>query len=91
MQIKVMREKYGIVLEDVCETINVSRNGVYFLSTRHYEVGEPVMVVVPYQEGDVTIPVPARVVRQDEAKDSYGHAVALRLEEPGVPPAPENQ
>ena len=81
MKIKVTREKYGTILEDVCETINVSRNGVYFLSTRNYDVGELVEVVVPYKEADVTIPVPARVVRQDEPQDSFYHAVALKLEQ----------
>ncbi|MBZ5544388.1 MAG: PilZ domain-containing protein [Acidobacteriia bacterium] len=80
LQIRVTREKYGTVLEDVCETINVSRNGVYFLSTRNYDVGELVEVVVPYKEGDVTIPVSARVVRQDEPGDSFYHAVAVKLE-----------
>jgi predicted nucleic acid-binding Zn-ribbon protein len=82
MRIQVTREKYGTVLEDVCETINISRNGVYFLSTRNYDVGELVRVVVPYKEGDVTIPVPARVVRQDEPQDSFYHAVAVKLEKP---------
>ena len=82
MKIQVTREKYGTVLEDVCETINVSRNGVYFLSTRNYDVGERLKVVVPYKEGDITIPVPARVVRQDEPQGSFYHAVAIKLEKP---------
>jgi predicted nucleic acid-binding Zn-ribbon protein len=82
MRIQVTREKYGTILEDVCETINVSGNGAYFLSTRNYDVGELVRVVVPYKEGDVTIPVPARVVRQDEPGDSFYHAVAVKLEKP---------
>ena len=82
MKIQVTREKYGTLLVDVCETINVSRNGVYFLSTRNYDLGEQLRVVVPYKEGDVSIPVPARVVRQDEPQDSFYHAVAIRLETP---------
>jgi len=82
MKIQVTREKYGTVLEDICETVNVSRNGVYFLSARNYDVGELLQVVVPYKEGDVAIPVPARVVRQDERGDSFYHAVAIKLEKP---------
>ncbi len=80
MQIKVMRHKYGTQLEDVCETLNISRNGAYFLTSQNYDVGERVKVILPYKEGDVVIPVPARVVRQDQPKGTYLHAIALQLE-----------
>jgi len=80
MQIKVLRQKYGTVLEDICETVNVSGNGAYFLSRQNYDVGELIEVVLPYEEGALTIPVPARVVRRDEPPGSYLHAVAIQLE-----------
>jgi hypothetical protein len=82
MKIQVTRQKYGTLLVEVCETINVSRNGVYFLSPQNYDLGEEVRVVVPFKEGDVSIPVPARVVRQDQPQDTFYHAVAIKLEKP---------
>lgn len=83
MKIKVTRRVYGTPLDDICETENVSRNGVYFLSSQHYDVGERVEVVMPYKEGDVPIPVPAQVVRLDWPKQSSFRAVAIRLEKKG--------
>lgn len=80
MKIKVERRKYGHVLEDLCETRNVSRKGVYFTSSQIYEVGETVQVVMPYNEGDLAIPVTGRVVRVDQPRAGTGRAVALRLE-----------
>jgi len=43
-------------------------------------VGERVSVVLHYKEGDVSIPVPAYVVRVEPAKDGTHQAVAIRLE-----------
>lgn len=80
MQIKVIRQKYGTILEDVCQTENVSRTGAYFVSSQNYDKGELVKVILPYKEGDLAIPVPARVVRQDQPKGSFYHAVAIHLE-----------
>jgi hypothetical protein len=81
LPIKVTRERYAFTAPEVCQTINVSRYGVYFLSRKHYDVGEPVQVVMPYKEGDLAIPMRARVVREDQCKDSDCHAVAIHLEE----------
>lgn len=80
MKIKVTRRVYGTPLEDICETENVSRHGVYFQTTQNYDVGEKVEIVVPYKEGDVTISVPARVVRVDHGRGTSLRAVAIRLE-----------
>jgi hypothetical protein len=80
MLIKVIRLKYGTAFDDICTTANVSRTGAYFLSQQHYDVGEMVNVVLPYKEGDVAIPVPARVVRQDEAKEGFHRGIAIHLE-----------
>lgn len=78
--IKVIREKYGTILEDICKTVNVSRQGAYFLTKEIYTVGEQVSVVLHYKEGDVSIPVAAYVVRVEPAKESFYNAVALKLE-----------
>ena len=79
LTIKVIRTKYGINFFDVCDTINVSRTGVYFMTEQGYEVGEEVAVVVPYHPNSMAIPVPARVVRQDERRGTYAKYVAVQL------------
>ena len=80
MKIKVTRRSYGTPTDDICETENISRNGVYFLSTQIYDVGERLEVVMPFKEGDVSIPVSARVVRLDSPKRSALRAVAIHLD-----------
>jgi hypothetical protein len=80
MKIKVIRDRQGTPLEDICETINVSGNGVYFLTKHRYAKGESLKVIAPYKEGDVSISVRARVVRLDDPKDSYLQAVAAELD-----------
>lgn len=82
MKIKVIRTSYGSQLEDVCETVNVSRGGACFLTARNYAIGEELQIVMPYDEGDVAIPIPipARVVRNLGDMGGYYHAVAVRLE-----------
>lgn len=81
MHIKVTRMKYGTQLVDLCDTINVSRNGAYFLSSQNYDVGEGIEVVMPHVEGDLAIPAPANVVRVDQPKDIFQHAVAIHFAE----------
>jgi hypothetical protein len=78
--IKVIRAREGAILEDSCKTVNVSRHGAYFLTKETYAVGERVSVVLHYKEGDVSIPVPAYVVRVEPPKDGVHNAVAIRLE-----------
>jgi hypothetical protein len=78
--IKVIRARYGSIFEDICKTVNVSRHGAYFLTREIYSVGERVSVVLHYKEGDVSIPVPAYVVRVEPAKDGLNNAVAIKLE-----------
>ena len=79
MTIKVTRKKYGTTLQDLCQTINVSRTGAYFLTSQNYEVGEPLEVVMNYKEGDLAIPVPAKVVRQDQPRGTFLKGVAIHL------------
>ncbi len=82
MRIKVIRSVYGTPLEDICETANVSRGGALFITNQHYDVGEVVQVVLPYKEGDVSIPVPARVARIKPQSGSLSTGVAISLLEP---------
>jgi hypothetical protein len=79
LPIKIVRNKYGRVITDVCETINVSRTGVYFTSDQRYEVGETVEVIMPYDPDGVAIPVQAQVVRQDERPGTYQKRIAIQL------------
>ncbi len=82
MRIKVVRRIFGTLMEDICETQNVSRGGAFFVTQQHYDVNEEMQVVLPYKEGDVSIPVPARVVRVKRLGGSFSHGVAIRLLEP---------
>lgn len=79
MKIKVFCDRLGILGEDVCETINVSANGLYFRSQNPYAVGEALRIIAPYVQGAVAIPVAARVVRLDRPKDSSLLAVAVEM------------
>jgi hypothetical protein len=79
MIVKVTRKKYGTTLQDLCQTINVSRTGAYFLTSQNYEVGEPLEVVINYKEGDLAIPAPAKVVRQDQPQGTFLKGVAIQL------------
>jgi PilZ domain len=80
MKIKVIRRTFGTPSEDICETNNVSRQGINFYTSRAYEIGERLDVIMPYKEGDVSIPLPASVVRIEKAKNAFQNAVAIRLE-----------
>ena len=79
LAIKIIRNKYGSVVFDIGETINVSRTGVYFATEQSYEVGGTVKVIMPYHPDSVAIPVQARVVRQDEPPGTYQKRVAIHL------------
>ncbi len=79
MPIKTIRHRYGAMVFDVAETINVSRTGVYFATDQSYEVGGEVKVIMPYHPNGVAIPVVARVVRQDEPSGTTGKRVAIHL------------
>ena len=57
--IKVIHFKYGSVLEDIRTTLNVSRGGAYFHSHQNYEPGDDLKVVLPYEEGQMEIKLPA--------------------------------
>lgn len=81
MSIKVTRKKYGTTLEDICQTVNLSRNGAYFLSSQNYELGEPVQVVLNYKEGSLALPVSAKVVRQDQLEAAFMKGIAIHLME----------
>jgi len=81
MTIKVTRKEYGECVEDICQTVNVSRTGAYFLSSQNYEAGDLVEVVMNYKEGSLAIPLTARVVRQDQPKGTFLKGVAIHFEE----------
>src|SRR5579864_3485386 len=80
LTVKVMRQLNGANIDDVCETINVSRNGVYFLSSQNYQVGELIKIHVPFKKGDPALPIGAKVVRQDQPRGTLQHAVAVHME-----------
>jgi len=80
MPIKVIRRKYGMPIEDISETQNVSRGGAYFLTNQNYDMGEQVEVILPFKEGQMGIPVNARVIRQDLIQGTFYKGVAIRLE-----------
>ena len=81
MKIKVVRDSFGFRFEDICTTLNVSRGGACFVTPHQYAVGETLKVFMPYKEGELGIPVAARVVRRDPVKGSPNHAIAIQLEE----------
>ena len=79
LPIKIIRANYGRPSFDICETINVSRTGVYFTTTQGYVVGETLEVILPYHPDSLAIPIQARVVRQDERPGTYVKHVAIQL------------
>lgn len=85
LAIKVIRNKYGLPIFDVCRTINVSRTGVYFTTEQKYEVGENLEIILPYDPDSLSIPFPARVVRQDQRPGTYLRQVAIQLTSGGSP------
>lgn len=56
-------------------TLDVSRTGVLFRTSRQYPVGEQVWVAMPYQPGAPPQEVSARVVRVVERADARGVAL----------------
>jgi hypothetical protein len=82
LAIKIIRDIYGTKIEDVCDTIDVSRSGACFLTDHNYSVGETVQVILPYKEGSsMILPVLAKVVRKDRNKGSYFNPVAVQMEQ----------
>ena len=79
MKMRVIRWEYGSPIEEICETLNVSRHGAYFLSNQRYERGEELSVTLPYQEGQVNIEMPARVMRIDQIEGSHLRGIAIRV------------
>lgn len=79
-KIKITCQRFGTPVVDVCETTDVSRGGACFMTSIGYQVGETLSVVVPFKEGDVAIPVLARVVRVSSAQNGKLHAVAVQME-----------
>jgi hypothetical protein len=60
MKACVRHSQYG---EEIVETLNVSRSGMSFTSSKRYEQGWLVEVALPYLRGGPNIFVPARIVR----------------------------
>lgn len=79
LAIKIIRSKYGLKVFDICETLNVSRTGVYFATEQGYEVGENLEVIVPYHPDSVAILLPAQVVRQDGRLGTSQKRVAIQF------------
>ncbi|MGA2983537.1 MAG: PilZ domain-containing protein [Terriglobia bacterium] len=79
LAIKITRTKYGLPIFDICETINVSRTGVYFTTEQGYEVGETLEVILPYHPDSMAIPFQGRVVRQDRYPGTLRKRVAIQL------------
>lgn len=73
-----IRVRAGEMVEESI-TVNVSRTGVLFRSSRQYSVGQTVWAVMPYQPGDELREVPAQVVRT--VVIDVGRLVALHFEE----------
>lgn len=66
-------------------TVDVSRTGVLFSSSRQFPVGEQVWVMMPYQPGAPLEEVPAQVIRNVE--QPYGTHVALHYMSAAAKPA----
>jgi len=79
MPVKIIRPKFGKGFSDVCETINVSRTGIYFGSEQGYEVGERVEVIMPYHPDSEGIHLPGRVVRIGRLAGTLRKGVAIQL------------
>ena len=80
VRIKVIRKWFGQSLEDVCETENVSRTGAFFYTQKEYKIDETIEVILPYKQGDLAIPVPARVVRVGPPDKHFYRGVAIHLD-----------
>jgi len=82
MKIKVTRDMLGAVLDDIGDTVNVSASGVCFVSSQLYEVGSTVKVILPYNPGEMGLPISALVVRRSKGAESSSHLVALHFDNP---------
>jgi hypothetical protein len=82
MLVKIARPRFGRGFADVCETLNVSRTGIYFSTEQGYEVGEKVEVVMPYHPDSAGIQVPGRIVRIDKLPGTPRKGVAIQLSGP---------
>ena len=90
LPIKITRDIFGTPIVDLCETIDVSRNGACFLTCHNYYLGETVQVILPYKEGSMNLPVLAKVIRKDQPRGAFDHAVAIQMEEAVYIPALED-
>lgn len=79
MPIKVVRQSHGMHLEEVGETVNISRTGAYFQSAENYTPGDMVQVFLPFKKGNPDPPVYARVVRLDHVPGKSTRGVALQM------------
>jgi len=79
LPIKVTRQVHGMLLEEVGETVNISRTGAYFQSSQNYSIGEIVQVVLPFKKGEQPIPAHARVVRFDQVPGTSTRRVAIQM------------
>lgn len=79
LPIKVTRQVHGMHLEEVGETVNISRTGAYFQGSQNYTLGEVVQVILPFKKGEQHIPAHARVVRLDQIPGGSVRRVAIHM------------
>lgn len=58
----------------------MSRGGAYFHSHQNYEPGDDLKVVLPYEDGQMEIKLPAQVVRVDRLKSPNLRGIAIRID-----------
>jgi hypothetical protein len=73
-----VRNWYGTV--ECAKTENVSKGGLAFVSEKHFELGEALLVTCPYDPGAESIEVRASVARCLEIKGSGRFLYGLRYE-----------
>jgi hypothetical protein len=73
-----VRNWYGTV--ECAKTENVSKGGLAFVSEKHFELGEALLVTCPYSPGVESIEVRASVARRLEIKGSGRFLYGLRYE-----------
>ncbi len=65
---------------DLCRTTNVSKSGLYFISSQHYyHVGMHVHLVLGYREGDPIVKEWVGEVLRIERRDDGQSGIAVRI------------
>ena len=65
---------------DLCRTMNVSRSGLYFVSSQHhYHVGMHVHLIMGYRDGDPILKEWVGEVLRIERRDDGQSGIAVRI------------